>query len=264
MKTKSLFAAGMLLMLILLAGCTVEYNTKVNGNQSGALSMAVGFSADEVKALAAQSTTTSGSVCDQMFKDSSTKLPANTTTRKEMKGTETWCYVDLKFTDLLELKKFYQDENATVNRLEVVNGIFFYDVSMDMGSADSSIPTGYPLTFTWKLTLPGAVKSNNADLVNGNTLSWNLGSATGVVDMTAESSTNGSTPGWIWWVVGSLCCLCLVVLVIAALVGLIVYLRRRNKPEVVTPAAQVVDVAPAAEAAPVTPLLKKPARSKKA
>lgn len=255
MKTKYLLAAGAMLLVFVLAGCTIEYDTKIQPDQSGTVSTAMGFTDDEVKYITSQSTSsTSGSICDEMWNESSSKLPSNAVTRQEQKGTETWCYVDVKFANLDELSSFYGDQNATVNRLEVVNNKFYYDVSMDMSSDETTSTADYPLTMTWKVTMPGSVKSHNADSASGTTLTWNLSSAKGVVDMQAESSLNST--GWVWWVVGGLLCLCLVALVIVIVVVLVIYLsRKRNSPAPKPPVAETADS--------VTPELKMPAQRKK-
>jgi len=255
MKAKNLLAPGVLLLAIVLAGCTIEYDTKIQPDQSGTVSTAMGFTDDEVKYITSQSTsTTGGSICDEMWNESSSKLPSNAVTHQEQKGTETWCYVDVNFANLDELRSFYADQKATVNRLEVADNTFYYDVSMDMSSDGTTSTAGYPLTMSWKVSMPGSVKSHNADSASGTTLTWNLSSAKGVVDMQAESSL--SSTGWVWWVVGGLFCLCLITLVIVIIVVLVIYLRRKkNSAAPETPGPETAD--------PVTPILKMPAQRKK-
>jgi hypothetical protein len=234
MKVKYLLVAGAALLVFVLAGCTLEYDTKIQPDQSGTVSLAIGLTADEVKYMTSQSSSDTSGICAEMWKNSSTKLPANTVTRQEQKGDETWCYTDVKVANLAELRSYYGDQNVTVNRLEVVNNTFFYDVSTDMTS-DKTSTGSFPLTVTWKVSMPGPVKSNNADSASGNTLTWDLTSATGVVDMKAESSLSSSSS--VWWVVGGLIFLCLVLLVIAAGVGVFFYVRRKKKtPAPETPA----------------------------
>jgi hypothetical protein len=230
MKSRTLFAAGAVLLILFLAGCTIEYQTKINPNQTGTVTEAIGMTAEEVTYLTSQGGVDPNGVCDDLMKDTKSSLPSGAVTRQEKKGNETWCYVDVKFTSLADLESFYTDQtNLTVNRLEVADNTFYYDVSTDM-SAATGTTTGFPLQFTWKVSMPGAVKSNNASSVSGNTLTWDLGSATGKVDMQAQSSLSGSSlPGWTGWVIGAGACLCLLVLVIAVVVVVVLLLRKRNK-----------------------------------
>jgi hypothetical protein len=230
MKTKILLAVGAVLLVLFLAGCTIEYQTKINPDQSGTVTEAIGMTADEVTYLTSQGGVDPKGVCDDLMKDSKSSLPSGAVTRQEKKGDETWCYVDVKFTSLADLGSFYTDQsNVTVNRLEVADNTFYYDVSTDT-SAATGTTTGFPLQFTWKVTMPGAVKSNNATSVSGKTLTWDRGSATGKVDMQAQSSLAGSSlPGWAGWVIGGGACLCLLVLVIVVVVVVVLLLRKRNK-----------------------------------
>jgi len=234
MKTKYLLVAGVVLLAFILAGCTVEYDTKIQPDQSGTVTEAIGLSTDEMKIVTSQSTTDTGGVCNQIMKDSSgdssSNLPSDAVVRQEQKGDETWCYIDMKFSDLDELRSIYSGQNVTVNRLEVVDKTFYYDVSLD---SSSSSGMGYMVQMTWKVTMPGLVKSNNATSASGQTLTWDLSSSSSTADMQAESSLNSTA--WIWWLAGGLLCLCLVVLVIVVVV-VIVITRRNKKKKVAAPA----------------------------
>jgi len=224
MKTKYLLAAGAALLVFILAGCTIEYDTKIQPDQSGRVSTAIGFTADELKYLTSQSNNDASKICDEMWKDSSSSLPPNAVTRQEQKGDETWCYVDVDFANLEELRSYYTDQKVKVNRLEVVKDTFYYDVTFDMSSDTSMVD--FPLLITWKVSMPGTVRQHNADLGSGRSLTWNLASASGAVNMKAESSLSSSN--WAWWAAGGLVCLCLVVIVIGAGVGLLLYLRKKK------------------------------------
>lgn len=230
MKKKFVLLAGGILLAFLLGGCTIEYDTTIKGDQSGTVTEAIGLTQDEMNYLNNQSSgsNTSGTngICAKLFSASSSSLPSNAVTRQEQKGNETWCYVDIKFANLDELKSFYDDQNVTVNRLEVANDTFYYDVSIS--TSDESGLSNYPLQMTWKVTMPGTVQSNNADSKSGSTLNWDMTNSTGMLNMQAES-TLGSAINWIWWLVGGLFCLCLVVVVIVVVVVLVVLIRKKNK-----------------------------------
>jgi len=51
------------------------------------------------------------------------------------------------------------------------------------------------LSANFKLTLPGRIGTNNADSVNGNTLTWSIPVTGGVVDIQAESNPSASPGG---------------------------------------------------------------------
>jgi hypothetical protein len=96
---------------------------------------------------------------------------------------------------------------------------------------------GDVLTVENRVTLPGEIKDNNADEVQGNTLVWNMQTA-GAREMSAESAVNhwGAIIGMI--VLG-------VVVVAGLIVALVLILRRRRKPGPQPPAAdQAVPPAP--------------------
>ena len=79
------------------------------------------------------------------------------------------------------------------------------------------------IQFENRVTLPGSIKSHNADEVQGNTLIWRP-KATGVAEMTAESSSLR------WGVVGGF--IGGGVVVLAVIVALIVVLTRRRRQPV--------------------------------
>jgi hypothetical protein len=81
---------------------------------------------------------------------------------------------------------YEQKKGLQINRLEITGGTFYYDVSLDTSSRDSSF-SGFTAT-TWVLVLPDQPITQNADLVEGNTLTWHLAPLSGVHDMKAESS----------------------------------------------------------------------------
>jgi len=202
-----------------LAGCSMEYGTQVSDNGSGRLTISVGFTSEEAELL--EIPIDQGvNLCQEMWADLSSQLPAGATIREEQRGNETWCIVESTFSDLDELSTIYADMDISINRLEIVNEMFYYDVSIDLSGGDD---LGFPIDFIWTLTVPGVVGANNADESAGQTLTWNL--AIGQVNtMRAESSLGVA---WVWWVVGALGCLCLTAIAFAAGVGLFIYLRRK-------------------------------------
>jgi hypothetical protein len=99
---------------------------------------------------------------------------------------ETWCISVVKFKDLEELRGLYgEKEGIKVNRLEISDGKFYYDIDVDTLSDDSSFSV---LTdIKWSLELPGTPIGHNADQVEGDTLTWSPTPKSGVINLHAES-----------------------------------------------------------------------------
>jgi hypothetical protein len=211
-----------LLVLVLLAGCTIEYRTAVEKDGSGQMSVAMGFTAQEAGDMAELSGGSATDLCQQMWAESSSEYPANAVTREEQRGDETYCVIEFTYANLQELRTDYETMGITVNRLEIVDERFYYDVSIDMGESES---LGFAVNMTWIVTMPGSVGTHNATSVSGQTLTWNL--VPGQVNSMRAESSLGSN--WLWWVLGGLGCLCLLVVVIGAVVGVVLYLRKKKK-----------------------------------
>jgi hypothetical protein len=150
---------GMLFLVfavLVLAGChKLKAKTTVKPNGSGELSMEVGFSAEERANLEKQKDNA------QDFCNAS-KPPKNVIVREEQRGDETWCINITSFKSLDELRSLYmQRKGITINRLEIHDGKFYYDVDMDTLSEDSSFSALKEIT--WTLVLPGTPIAHNAD-----------------------------------------------------------------------------------------------------
>lgn len=174
-STKFLLVFGVLF----LAGCNkLEATTKIEPNGSGELQMGVGFSAEERANMEKQNSN------PQDF--CNTSETENITVVEEQRGEETWCITTTQFKNLEELRRLYrQREGITVNRLEIIDEKFYYDVDMDTLSEGSSFSA---LTdITWSVVLPGAPISHNADEVNTNTLTWTPTPKSGVINLQVES-----------------------------------------------------------------------------
>ena len=166
--------------VILLVGChKLEATTKVNPDGSGELRMGVGFSAEERTNLEKQNANS------QDFCNTSQNNP-NITVTQEQRDDETWCISTTRFKDLQELRALYgEKEGIKVNRLEIKNDRFYYDIDVDTLSEDSSFSM---LTdIQWSLELPGAPIDHNADSVDGTTLTWSLAPKSGIINLHAES-----------------------------------------------------------------------------
>lgn len=226
MRNKLLFVAGIVLLAFVLAGCSMEYDTTIRSDSSGQMILSIGFTADEMEMMSA--TTNSASFCQDMWADENTSFPPNTVIRQEQRGTETWCIAEMPFSDLQQLRSIYVNQGVTVNRLEVVDNILYYDLSLDLSDAGG---LGSSIQFAWRVTLPGRITSHNAQSVDGNTLIWNprVGSLN---RLQAESSVGMAD--WVWWLIGGLVCLCLIVVIVGGGIGLFFYLRNKKKSAAAT------------------------------
>jgi hypothetical protein len=118
--------------------------------------------------------------------------PPNSTVTEERRGEETWCVTTTEFKDLEELHSLYgQWEGIQINRLEISDGRFNYDVDLDTSSEESNFSA---LTeITWMVIMPGAPVAHNADHVEDNTLTWKPVPKGGIVNLRAESDVPRGT-----------------------------------------------------------------------
>ena len=194
-----------------LAGChKLEATTKIEPNGSGELRMGVGFSAEERANMEKQNSN------PQDFCNTS-QVPVNVVVTEEQRGDETWCITSTQFKNLEELRGLYeQRQGIKINRLEISDGRFYYDVELDTLTEDSSFSA---LTeITWSVVLPGAPIEHNADQAVESTLIWTPAPKSGLINMHAESEVPQS--GFNFPSCG------------AALIGLavgLIHLRRRGR-----------------------------------
>jgi len=180
MKCQSIKIILLVVSALLLAGChKLEVMTKVESNGSGELQMGVGFSAEERTNLEKQNNNAQG-FCN------TSQAPPNVTVIEEQRSDETWCITVTPFMDLEELRSLYeQSQGIKINRLEISDGKFTYDVDVDTLSETSDFSVFTVLT--WSVILPGAPIEHNADQVDANTLTWNPPPESGIINLRAES-----------------------------------------------------------------------------
>jgi hypothetical protein len=170
---------------LLLAGChKIQATTQINPDGSGALQVEIGFSAEERANLEKQNANS------QDFCNTAQTSP-NVKVTEEQRDDETWCITTTHFKNLDELRKLYgQRTGFSINRLEISNGKFYYDVDIDTLSESSSFSK---LTdIQWSVVLPGEPISHNADQTDGNTLTWLPAPKSGIIHLQAESEV----PRW--------------------------------------------------------------------
>jgi hypothetical protein len=165
---------------LLLTGChKLEATTRIKPDSSGELQMGIGFSAEERTNMEKQGSN------PQDFCNTAQQNP-NIVITQEQRGDETWCMSVVKFKDLEELRGLYgEKEGIKINRLEISDGKFYYDIDVDTLSEDSSFSVLADIK--WSLELPGAPIDHNADQVEGNTLTWIPTPQSGVIHLRAES-----------------------------------------------------------------------------
>jgi hypothetical protein len=223
MKSKILLLTLCIASTLLLAACQFQAITTLQANGSGELRTEVGFTAEERQNLEEQS----GNSGSQDFCNSS-KDSAGVTVTEEQRGDETWCVTTTKFDDLAELQKLYeQKKGLTINRLEIVDNKFYYDIDLDTSSKTSDFSTFNAIT--WTVTLPGTPSYYNTEQVTGNTVTWNPEPHSGTVNLRAESAVNKSGSASTLLInLGIMLCLCGVA--VLGGVGGFFLMRRLRKP----------------------------------
>ena len=172
--------------MFLLAAChKLDATTAIEPDGSGELRMEVGFSAEERATMENQNNN------PQDFCNAA-QPPENVTVIEEQRGDETWCINIAAFGNLDDLRSMYeQRKGITINRLEISDGMFYYDITVDMSSEDSSFSVLKEMT--WSVVLPGTPVAHNADRADGNTLTWTPTPKSGIVNLLAESEAPQGT-----------------------------------------------------------------------
>jgi hypothetical protein len=159
------------LMLIILAvalsSCRSVVDTKVEGDGSGELRTSVVFSAGEKQDF----DRAPGNSGKKIFDNLKANSPRQTEFVEEAKGDETYCTTVHSFNTLQQLHDLYEGmANVTVNDLRMSLGRFVFNIQVDLTSQDGkeAAPS------EWRLTLPGELGDNNADVMAGTTLIWSI------------------------------------------------------------------------------------------
>jgi hypothetical protein len=166
-----------------------------------------------------------------------------------------WISLTRAFSDLEELKQIMSE--GTISKIAPMDEFYItqddgffgtktvFSTSLDPDKimsetqeGSSSLPADLlekVLAIQYRLTLPGEIGDNNADMRDGNTLTWNVGFS-GKTDMYAESTVT-SWGAIIGVIVGAV----VVVALIALAVILILRRRRRKSPPSQPEAAALAD-----------------------
>jgi len=142
------------------------------------------------------------------------------TVDEEKHGSDVWCLMTRTFDDIDE---FVDLLGSDTNQSKISNGVFTFDYTMD---------TDYNPDSVIRLVMPGEVKKgHNADSVSGRTLTWNLKSESGEVDLFAQSDLSGGSSvndiiTSYWWVGLIVLCCCSLLVIVA---GVLIFILMRKK-----------------------------------
>ena len=158
----------LVLAAIMLSACRVVVDTKVNKDGSGELQTSIVFSVEEKQNFESAPGNAGKSICDSLKKDAP---PETTFVQQEAGNGETYCTTVRSFSSIKNLQGHYAGMgNVTVNELKLASGSFIFDVQVDLQPKNGNEAAAHE----WRLTLPGEIGNNNADMREGSTLIWNI------------------------------------------------------------------------------------------
>jgi hypothetical protein len=152
---------------VTLSACRAVVDTKVEKDGSGELRTSIVFSAEEKRNFDSAPDNAGKSICDNLKSDASPQADLI----EQAQGNETYCTTVHSFNSLKQLRDYYEAMvNVTVLELGMGLGNFVFQVQVDLTprNGNEAAPN------EWRLTVPGNVGENNADLIEGNTLVWNI------------------------------------------------------------------------------------------
>lgn len=233
---RRLFLGVWLVAALLLSACALQINTTLRADGSGEMRTEMGFNQEEQQALTGLGSSPEA-FCADMQADEG--LDASLPISVETRGSEVWCIITAPFASLDELRTLYSGMGGvTINALSISGGEVLYDVSVTMSEAETEGFGEVKLDYRWQVTLPGRITDHNADTVDGNTLTWNVGLGRSV-NARATANASGSTLGpgqsalgpgeWLIIAISLLCC-CGLLVIIAGGVVFFVMRRRQAAP----------------------------------
>lgn len=189
------YSIGIIVVGLVVGGCTVQVTTQVEPDGSGVLRTEIGFTESDLELLQSfESEFSQDEICQEIESDDQVL-----TFRQELRDDGVWCVGERSFDDLDELQGIYEEMDSTVNELRVEGGTFYYDVEPDIGEEQQE-DFGFTPRTVWELQAPGGVIDSNADEVDGRTLRWELelGERS---RLTAQTRVGGISPT-IWIALG--------------------------------------------------------------
>jgi len=150
-----------------LSSCRSVVDTRLEEDGSGELRTSIVFSAEEKQNFDSAPGNSGKKICDNLKANS----PPQTEFVEEAKGDETYCTTLHSFNTLQQLRALYEGmANVTVNDLSMFLGNFEFNIQVDLTSQDGNEAA----PSEWRLTLPGEIGENNADVIDSHTLVWSI------------------------------------------------------------------------------------------
>ena len=168
MKPKFILALlSLAFTALFLSSCRVLVETEIKPGGSGILRSSVVFSAEEKANFESSPENAGKSLCDNLKQG----VEADAEFVQELHDDETFCTTVRSFASLDELKGYYaRMGNVKVNELKMRFGEFVFDVQLDLTPKDGNEPAASE----WRLTVPGEIGNNNADVMEDQTLIWKI------------------------------------------------------------------------------------------
>ena len=169
-------------LTLIFSACGIiggEIRTQIGSEESGRVELEIGFVVEnpdnKPNCQASEGLASGGSV------------------RTEDRGDSVWCIYTVPFANLAQLEQFYGQiagEAIQVDCLAMEADQLIYDVRLisEGGGSEESEPA------PWRVTVPGSVGTNNADEVNGQTLTWYIGDFTGAKELQINLPQDGLCP----------------------------------------------------------------------
>jgi hypothetical protein len=166
-----------------LAGCSLKFATTLGSDGTIGMGFVASYLLDERANLEA-----AGIDIQALCKE---PLPGILVEPVEDEGVVE-CSLFRAYASLEDLRKEYEDTGyVTVNRLEQVDRVLYYDVSVDLSKGQFSGLDPGIAQIEWHLITPGgSIRSHNADVADTVELIWNLSPAK-TTRIQAEVAMNG-------------------------------------------------------------------------
>jgi hypothetical protein len=210
----------LLAVCLFLTSCTVSIAATVNPNGSGELKVIYKLSKDDQKTFTQNGMADASKLCEGLATMSEGISTSQGSIKQEKHGSETWCVMSQAFKSLEEMRTNLNTQGFSINTLNIGNGRFNFDATMNTGNSSNELNMGMPIGLTFELTLPGKAISHNADKVNRYTLIWELGLGQ-VKQMHAESGVEGRSVNWMEMIqkpIVILACIGVIILVLIVLI----------------------------------------------
>lgn len=178
-----------------LSACAITSHTTVQADGSATLAYEVGLDKNDLQTLQGLGETPE-EFCESMHSEGG--LPKGSKITHEQRGDLYYCIVIAPYASLQDLRSEYGTKGVTIRHMELVDKKFDYDITIDgatLISGGGGQFSNFQPTLNWQVTAPGLIGANNADKVDGNTLTWVV-STTQPTDIQVESTvTEPVLPG---------------------------------------------------------------------